>query len=75
VVYLGKILPGGHHGHLVVYFLQEHGLCRGGGLCAHAHRRGGGGRRMHVWRRNTLLSLFAGTAVSMVLVQQFFKIR
>jgi branched-subunit amino acid transport protein AzlD len=71
VVYLGKILPAAIMATLVVYCLRSTGFAAAADfapqLIAVAVVAA-----LHVWRRNTLLSIFAGTAVYMVLVQQFF---
>lgn len=71
VTYLGKVLPYAIMGMLVVYCLkgvdllgESHGLPE---LIAVAVTAA-----LHLWRRNTLLSIGAGTAVYMVLVQLVF---
>ena len=70
VSYLGKILPGAIMATLVVYCLRGTTLASVGGflpqLIAVAAVTG-----LHLWRRNTLLSIFGGTAVYMLLVQNF----
>lgn len=68
ILYLGKVLPYAIMGMLVVYCLR--GLPTGG--------LGAGAAQLiscavvvglHLWKRNTLLSIILGTAVYMVLVQ------
>lgn len=68
---LGKLLPPAMMALLVVYSLRSvdvfsgsHGLPE---LIAVAVTAG-----MHLWRRNTLLSILLGTAVYMLLVQAVF---
>ena len=71
ITYLGTVLPYGVMGMLVVYCLKNisllaspHGLPE---LLAVAAVAG-----LHIWKRNTLLSIFGGTAFYMVLVQLIF---
>ena len=71
VKYLGKALPGAALGLLVVYCFKDvnvlegsHGLPELIALAATA--------ALHVWRRNMLLSIAAGTAVYMLLVNFVF---
>ena len=71
IAYLGRVLPYAVMGMLVIFcfknvsFLQApFGLPE---LMASAVVVG-----LHVWRRNTLLSILSGTAVYMVLVQLVF---
>ncbi len=71
VEYLGSVLPGAIMGMLVVYCLKDvdlvaapHGLPELIGCAVVAG--------LHIWKRNTLLSIGAGTAVYMVLVQLVF---
>lgn len=71
VVYLANVLPCAIMGMLVVYCLRgvdllgpAHGAPE---LLAAAAVVG-----MHLWRKNTLLSIAAGTALYMVLVQAVF---
>lgn len=68
ILYLGKVLPYAIMGMLVVYCLRS---LPTGGL-------GAGAAQLiscavvvglHLWKRNTLLSIILGTAVYMVLVQ------
>ncbi len=71
VLYLGKVLPYAVMGMLVVYCLRStpilgpsHGLPE---LIAVLITAG-----LHLWRHNTLLSVFGGTACYMFLVQVVF---
>ncbi len=71
ITYLGKVLPSAIIGMLVIYCLKDvnltthpHGLPE---LIAAACVVG-----LQVWKRNTLLSILAGTAVYMILVQFAF---
>lgn len=65
VMYLGRVLPPAVMAMLVVYCLRSsHGLPEVIG-CAVVGV-------LHVWRRNTLLSIIAGTVVYMYLVQAVF---
>ena len=68
IAYLGKVLPYAIIAMLVVYCLKDVSLLQAphgvpeliAGLTVVA---------LHVWRRNTLLSIVGGTAVYMVLLQ------
>lgn len=71
VAHLGKVLPYAIMGMLVVYCLKEvsflrspYGLPEALGVAAVAG--------LHVWKRNTLLSIAGGTVLYMVLVQLVF---
>ena len=71
IVYLGKILPYAVIGMLVVFCLKgvtpfqyPHGIPE---LIACAVVVG-----LHIWKRNTLLSIIGGTACYMVLIQLVF---
>ena len=71
VVYLGKVLPAALIGMLVVYCLKDvqissapHGLPE---LIA-----GAAVVLLQAWKRNSLLSILAGTILYMVLVQMVF---
>ena len=71
ITYLGTVLPYAVIGMLVVYCFKgksviEYPYCRPE-LLAAALVVG-----LHVWKRNTLLSVFAGVAFYMVLVQLVF---
>ena len=68
---LGKLLPPAMMGLLVVYSLRStdllggsHGIPEAIAVAVTA--------LLHLWRRSTLLSILAGTAVYMVLVQVVF---
>ena len=71
VTYLGKVLPPAMMGLLVVYSLRSTDLLGGShGIpeaIAVAVTAG-----LHLWRRNTLLSILAGTICYMLLVQLVF---
>ncbi len=71
VTYLGRVLPYAVMGMLVIYCLRgisfvaaPHGIPE---LCSVAVVVG-----LHLWRRNTLLSIVGGTACYMFLVQVVF---
>ena len=71
IAYLGRVLPYAVMGMLVVYCLKgvslaesPHGLPE---LIALGSVVG-----LHLWKRNTLISIFGGTAIYMVLVQAVF---
>ena len=71
VVYLGKVLPAALIGMLVIYCLKDvhvasapHGLPE---LIA-----GAGVALLQAWKRNSLLSILAGTLLYMVLIQAVF---
>ncbi len=71
IVYLGKVLPCAIMGMLVVYCLKDtsvvaypYGIPELLGCLAVA--------LLHLWKRNTLLSIGAGTVFYMVLVQLIF---
>ena len=71
VSYLGRTLPAAMMGLLVVYSLRNtdilsgsHGLPEAIAVTVTAG--------LHLWRRSTLLSILAGTAVYMLLVQLVF---
>ena len=68
VRYLGTILPAAIMAVLVVYCLK--GLPAAGGMEA-AFQLGALAvtAALHLWRRNTLLSIFGGTAVYMLLIR------
>lgn len=71
VVYLGKVLPGAIMATLVVYCLRSVNFSAATNfvpqlICAAIVTL------LHLWRRNTLLSIFGGTAVYMILVQTVF---
>jgi len=71
IIYLGKVLPFAIMAMLVVYCLKDvkilsfpHGLPEliAGVVTA----------LLHIWKKNTLLSICAGTVCYMVLIQQVF---
>ena len=71
ISYLGRTLPAAMMGLLVVYSLRStdllggsHGIPEGIAVAVTA--------LLHLWRRNTLLSILAGTACYMLLVQLVF---
>ena len=71
IVYLGKVLPYAIMGMLVVYCFKDvdflakpHGIPELLGCVAVA--------ALHLWKRNTLLSIGAGTVFYMLLVQLVF---
>lgn len=72
ITYLGKVLPYAIMGMLVVYCLRgihllawPHGLPEFIAVAATAV--------LHLWKRNTLLSIAGGTVCYMVLIQFIFK--
>ena len=71
VTYLGKVLPAAIMGMLVVYCLKDVSISTGShGIpellgCAAV-------TLLHVWKRNTLLSIGGGTVLYMLLVQLVF---
>lgn len=71
ITYLGKVLPCAIMGMLVVYCMKDvdftarpHGIPELLGCALVA--------LLHIWRRNTLLSIGAGTAAYMLMVQFLF---
>lgn len=71
ITYLGTVLPYGVMAMLVVYCLKgvsllawPHGIPEAIAVVAVV--------LLHLWRKNTLLSIFGGTALYMVLVQLVF---
>ena len=71
IVYLGKVLPYAIMGMLVVFCLKgvsftatPYGIPEFLGCAVTA--------LLHIWKRNTLVSIVGGTAVYMVLVQMVF---
>jgi len=71
ITYLGKVLPFAIMGMLVVYCLKDISLTRAPfGIpellgCAIV-------ALLHIWKRNTLLSIAAGTAVYMLMIRFLF---
>lgn len=71
ITYLGTVLPYGVMGMLVVYCLKNISLLAAPyGLPEFLAVAAVAG--LHIWKRNTLLSIFGGTAFYMVLVQLIF---
>jgi len=71
LTYLGKVLPSAIMGMLVVYCLKDvsptqapHGIPEALGCMTVAV--------LHIWKRNTLLSIAGGTVLYMLLVQFVF---
>ena len=71
VIYLGKMLPTAAISLLVVYCLREvefaaapHGIPEAIAIVAVV--------ALHIWRKNTLLSIAVGTALYMIMVQFVF---
>lgn len=71
ITYLGKVLPAAIIGMLVIYCLKDISFaarpCGAPELIATACVVG-----MQAWKRNSLISILAGTAVYMVLIQAVF---
>ena len=71
ILYLGKVLPPAIIGMLVIYCLKDISFASAPfgapELIAAACVVG-----IHIWRRNSLLSILTGTAVYMVLIQLVF---
>ena len=72
VLYLGRVLPCAIMGMLVVYCLRNvdltaapFGAAEGIGVALSVV--------LHIWKRNTLLSIAGGTIVYMILVQAVFS--
>ena len=68
IIYLGKMLPTAAVGLLVVYCLRDvnpaaapHGLPEAAAIAAVA--------LLHIWKKNTLLSIGGGTALYMLLIR------
>lgn len=68
IEYLGKVLPYAIMGMLVVYCLKDTRLTAAGSwipaVCGVAATVG-----MHVWKRNSIFSILAGTIVYMILIR------
>ena len=62
VLYLGRVLPPAIIAMLIVYCLRGVSFAAPGGWVP----------QLHLWRSNTLLSIFGGTILYMVLVQAVF---
>ena len=72
ILYLGRVLPAALMGMLVVYCLKDvqlltfpHGIPEAIAIIAVV--------LLHLWKRNSLLSIGGGTALYMLLVQFIFK--
>ncbi len=72
ILYLGRVLPAALMGMLVVYCLKDvqlltgsHGIPEAIAVVAVI--------LLHLWKRNSLLSIGGGTVLYMVLVQLIFK--
>ena len=68
VTYLGKVLPPAVMGMLVVYCLRTTDILR----APHGLPEAAAVIGLQAWKRNTLISILAGTAVYMLLTQAVF---
>ncbi|MGE4354137.1 MAG: branched-chain amino acid transporter permease [Oscillospiraceae bacterium] len=71
VGYLGRVLPMAIMATLIVYCLKSTSFTSAGGWVPQLVA-GVSVAALHLWKRNTLLSIFAGTALYMLLVQKIF---
>jgi branched-subunit amino acid transport protein AzlD len=71
VSYLGKVLPAAIMATLVVYCLRTTTFTTPGGFLPQIIAVGVTAA-LHLWKRNTLISVFVGTVVYMCLVQFVF---
>ena len=71
VLYLGRVLPPAVIAMLLVYCLKDMSFASPAGFLPQLIA-GAAVVILHLWRHNNLLSIFAGTAVYMVLVQAVF---
>ena len=71
ITYLGKVLPYAIMGMLVVYCLKDVHFASASGFLP-AAIAGATVCLLHVWKRNTLLSIGCGTVGYMILVQLVF---
>lgn len=71
VLYLGKVLPYAIIGMLVIYCVKDISFEAVGNFLPYIIA-GAVVVRLHVWKRNTLLSILAGTLSYMALVQFVF---
>ncbi len=71
VLYLGKVLPFAIIGLLVIYCIKDISFERIGSFLPYIIS-GAVVVLLHVWKRNTLLSVIAGTLSYMALVQMVF---
>lgn len=68
VSYLGKVLPAAMMGLLVVYCFKDYSLSDYASLVP-AVIASAATIALHIWKRNTILSIFTGTAVYMLLIR------
>lgn len=68
IEYLGKVLPAAMMGLLVVYCFKDYKLSDYASLIP-ALIASGATIGLHLWKRNTILSIFSGTAVYMILIR------
>lgn len=71
VLYLGRVLPPAIIAMLIVYCLRGVSFASPGGWIPQLLSVAAV-TALHLWRRNTLLSIFGGTALYMFLVQAVF---
>ncbi|MEG1578915.1 MAG: AzlD domain-containing protein [Oscillospiraceae bacterium] len=71
VLYLGRVLPPAVIAMLIVYCLKDMSFATPAGFLPQLIA-GAVVVILHLWRHNNLLSIFAGTATYMVLVQAVF---
>ncbi len=71
IEYLGNVLPYAVMGMLVVYCLKDTGFSAASGFLPQLIA-GGIVVGLHIWKRNTLVSILGGTAAYMLLVQLVF---
>ena len=71
ITYLGRVLPFAIMGMLVVYCLRSMNFSSAGAFLPELLACGAV-VAIHVWKRNTLLSILSGTVLYMVLVQLVF---
>jgi branched-subunit amino acid transport protein AzlD len=71
IIYLGKVLPAAIIGMLVIYCLKDVSVLRAPyGLPELIAGTAAAG--IQIWKRNSLISILAGTVLYMVLVQMVF---
>ena len=71
IAYLGRVLPYAIMGMLVVYCLRGTTFSQAGNWLSQAISVALVAL-LHIWKKNTLLSIIAGTACYMILVQAIF---
>ncbi len=71
VRYLGRVLPMAIMATLVIYCLKGISFANAAG-CVPMLLASAVTALLHLWRRNTMLSIFGGTVLYMVLVQMVF---